>query len=177
MGYIKQTLSDGEELVASFNLNIWMYFGIYFQLALSIGIIIFSFVAEDIFYDILDSSGVANQVGNIPDGIISKVILFIGVLLFAKGLYQYLLFKSLDMGITDKRVVYKKGIIGRQTDEIRLNAIETVEVDQSVAGRMLGYGTVKVTGRGEAILLYKDIDEPIEVKKAISTVINNYSRS
>lgn len=173
MGYIKQTLSDGEELVASFNLNIFMYLGIYFQLGFSLLIIFSGGFAEDAFLEI----GQSARAFNIPEGMITKGFWFLGGLLFLKGLYQYFLFKSLDMGITDKRVVYKKGIIGRSTDEIRLNAIETVEVEQSVLGRILGYGTVKITGRGDSVLIYKDIDEPIEVKKAISSVINTYSRS
>lgn len=174
MGYIKQTLSEGEEQVASFNLNIFMYFGIYFQLAFSIVILSLGGFFEVFVMETLET---VPSIGTIPEGIITKAFWFIGGLLLLKGLYQYFLFKSLDMGITDKRVVFKKGIIGRSTDEIRLNAIETVEVEQSVFGRMLGYGTVKVTGRGDSILRFTDIDEPIEVKKAIASVINNYSRS
>jgi len=171
MGYIKQTLSDGEEIVALFNLNIFMYFGIYFQLVLSILIIISGSFLENIIFDLGGS-----QLNQVPDGLITKIVWIVGIILLLKGLYQYFLFKSLDMGITDKRVVFKKGIIGRSTDEIRLNAIETVEVEQSIAGRLLGYGTVKVTGRGDAILMYRDIDQPLEVKKAIATVINKYGK-
>jgi len=171
MGYIKQTLSDGEEIVALFNLNIFMYFGIYFQLVLSILIIISGSFLENLIFDLGGS-----QLNQVPDGLITKIVWIVGIILLLKGIYQYFLFKSLDMGITDKRVVFKKGIIGRSTDEIRLNAIETVEVEQSIAGRLLGYGTVKVTGRGDAILMYRDIDQPLEVKKAIATVINKYGK-
>jgi uncharacterized membrane protein YdbT with pleckstrin-like domain len=174
MGYIKQTLSDGEEQVASFNLNIYMYLGVYFQIAFSFLIILSGGYFEE---TVLELTSSFSQIGDIPDGFILKIFLFIGGILLIKGIYQYFLFKSLDMGITDKRVVFKKGIVGRHTDEIRLNAVETVEVEQSIFGRLFGYGTVKVTGRGDSVLKFVDIDQPIEVKKAIASVINNYSRS
>jgi hypothetical protein len=53
-----------------------------------------------------------------------------------------------EMGITSKRVVHKIGIIGRKTNEIKIPKIETVELDQSMMGRIFGYGNIRITGTG-----------------------------
>ena len=57
------------------------------------------------------------------------------------ALYVYLRLKYQEQGVTNKRVILKKGIIGRQTEEMKLKSIETVEIDQGVFGRMLGFGS------------------------------------
>lgn len=88
------------------------------------------------------------------------------------ALYVHLRLKVQEQGVTNKRVILKKGIIGRQTEEMKLRSIETVEIDQGVFGRMLGFGTVRVTGRGVSDIFFKGIDDPMAVKRAIESVNN-----
>lgn len=87
------------------------------------------------------------------------------------AIYVYFYLKKLEQGVTNKRIVLKKGIIGRNTQEIKLDAIETVEIKQGAIDRMLGFGTVKITGRGISDLIFKNIDNPMEVKKDIETLL------
>jgi uncharacterized membrane protein YdbT with pleckstrin-like domain len=88
------------------------------------------------------------------------------------ALYVYLRLKFQEQGVTNKRVVLKKGIIGRQTEEMKLKSIETVEIDQGVLGRMLGFGSVRVTGRGVSDIVFRGIDDPMAVKRAIESIGN-----
>jgi uncharacterized membrane protein YdbT with pleckstrin-like domain len=88
------------------------------------------------------------------------------------ALYVYLRLKFQEQGVTNKRVILKRGIIGRQTEEMKLKSIETVEIDQGVAGRIFGYGIVKVTGRGVSDIVFKGIDDPMAVKRAIESIGN-----
>ncbi len=83
------------------------------------------------------------------------------------ALYEYLRLRCTEQGVTDKRVIFKKGIISRQTEEMRLGSIETVEITQSIPGRILGFGTVEVTGRGVSDVIFRKMDAPIRVKRAI----------
>ena len=69
--------------------------------------------------------------------------------------------------VTNRRVILKKGIISRHTEEMFLNSVETVEIRQSIWGRILGYATIMVTGRGVSDLQLKWMQEPLEVKRAI----------
>lgn len=93
-------------------------------------------------------------------------------ILLPVALYAFLSLKYQERGVTNKRVILKKGIIGRKTEEMKLKSIETVEIDQGVLGRIFGYGTVRITGRGVSDLVFKGIDDPIAVKRAIESIGN-----
>ncbi|SDR73516.1 PH domain-containing protein [Halopseudomonas litoralis] len=88
------------------------------------------------------------------------------------ALYEYLKLKHLEQGVTNKRVILKRGIISRNTEEMKLQSIETVEIEQGIGGRMFGYGTVKITGRGISDVTFKGIDDPMQVKRDIESVSN-----
>ena len=108
----------------------------------------------------------------------SKVPMFIYFLLALPTLgltlilafYEWLKLRSLEQGTTNKRVIQKSGIISRKTDEMKIGSIETVEIDQSIFGRIFGYGSVKITGRGISDVIFKKIDNPMLVKKSIESV-------
>ncbi len=85
-------------------------------------------------------------------------------------LWEYLKLRSIEQGITNKRAILKTGIISRKSEEMKMSSIETVEIIQGVIGRMLGFGSIKVTGRGISDLVYKNIDNPMEVKKSIESI-------
>ena len=85
------------------------------------------------------------------------------------AVYEWLRLRAIEMGVTTHRVVRKTGIVGRQTEEVRLSAIETVDLLQSTWGRLLGYGTVRVTGRGESSMVLERVADPVGVKRSIET--------
>ena len=95
----------------------------------------------------------------------------LGITLVLAG-YEYLRLKCMEQAVSDRRVIFKKGIIGRHTEEMLLNSVETVEVRQSIWGRILGYATIMVTGRGVSDLQLKWMQEPLEVKRAIEDNLN-----
>lgn len=88
------------------------------------------------------------------------------------ALYEYFRLRSIEQGVTNKRVILKTGIISRHTEEMKLSSIETVEIEQSIWGRMFGYGTVKLTGRGISDVKFRNIDDPMYVKREIESVSN-----
>jgi uncharacterized membrane protein YdbT with pleckstrin-like domain len=88
------------------------------------------------------------------------------------AVYEYVRLRCIEQGLTNKRVVFKKGIISRSTEEMKLKSVETVEIEQSVLGRLFGYGDVKVTGRGISDVVFRSIADPILVKKQIESVSN-----
>lgn len=75
--------------------------------------------------------------------------------------------KGMERAVTNKRVVQKRGIISRITDEMKLASVETVEIQQGILERIFGAGTVKVTGRGISDVVIKNVDNPLAVKKKI----------
>ena len=75
-----------------------------------------------------------------------------------------------EMAYTNKRIILKTGIISRDTDEIRIDRIESVDIKQSIFGRMLGFGTIYVTGTGAKIIVLDAVANVIEIRKALVSV-------
>lgn len=86
------------------------------------------------------------------------------------AIYEWLKLRCTEIGLTNKRVVVKTGIISRHTEEMRIGSIETVEIRQSIWGRLLGFGEVHLTGKGTSDLVLRRMADPIEVKRRIEGV-------
>ena len=86
------------------------------------------------------------------------------------ALWEWLRLRNIEQGVTNKRVILKTGIISRKSEEMKVASIETVEIIQGIAGRMFGFGYVKVTGRGLSDVLFKNIADPMDVKRKIESV-------
>lgn len=94
-------------------------------------------------------------------------ILCLTILLAPIGILQILRLKFTEMGLTSRRVIRKTGIIARQTDEMPLRSLETATLHQGVLDRILGSGSVRLTGRGISDVLLFAIEAPLEAKKQI----------
>jgi len=53
-----------------------------------------------------------------------------------------------EIAITDRRVIYKEGFINRHTMEMNMDKIAAVDVNQSILGRLLDYGSICIVGFG-----------------------------
>jgi uncharacterized membrane protein YdbT with pleckstrin-like domain len=93
-------------------------------------------------------------------------LIYWSVLLFfvIKNLITYF---TTEYGITNTRIISKQGLIRRDIEEINLSSIESINVNQSIIGRILNYGTIIISGRGTSKVIFKDIDNVVEVRKLI----------
>lgn len=74
-----------------------------------------------------------------------------------------------ELSVTTHRVIYKRGFIWRHTVEMNMDKVETVNVGQSIMGRILGYGTIDVLGTGQGgIQGLHGMGSPIAVRNAIT---------
>ena len=73
-----------------------------------------------------------------------------------------------EIPITNRRVIYKRGFISRRTNEMNMHKVESVQVYQSILGRMLDYGTVTILGTGEGFETLRTIAGPIELRNSIT---------
>jgi uncharacterized membrane protein YdbT with pleckstrin-like domain len=73
-----------------------------------------------------------------------------------------------ETDVTNLRVVHKTGFITRQTFEMSLDKIESVDVDQSIPGRIFDYGNVTVRGVGEGKETIATIASPLAFRNAIT---------
>ena len=87
-----------------------------------------------------------------------------GVLLFRAWFQRW----TTETDVTSLRLVHKEGFIKRQTFEMSLDKIESVDVNQSIAGRLFGWGDVTVNGVGEGTKTIKMIGAPVEFRNHIT---------
>jgi uncharacterized membrane protein YdbT with pleckstrin-like domain len=73
-----------------------------------------------------------------------------------------------ETDVTNLRVVHKTGFIKRRTFEMSLDKVESVDVDQSILGRMLNYGNVTVRGVGEGAETIDTIASPLDFRNHIT---------
>jgi uncharacterized MnhB-related membrane protein len=85
--------------------------------------------------------------------------------------YEYFKLTNVEMGVTNKRVIYKEGIISRKTKEMKLTAIENITIEQTFLQRLLNVGSVKVIGRAATPVFFTEVKNPLAVKKAIEDQI------
>ncbi|CCE11154.1 conserved hypothetical protein [Bradyrhizobium sp. STM 3843] len=73
-----------------------------------------------------------------------------------------------ETDVTNKRVVHKTGFIQRRTFEIALDKVESVDVNQTIMGRILNYGDVTIMGVGEGRETIATIAAPLAFRNAIT---------
>lgn len=73
--------------------------------------------------------------------------------------------------ITNKRVIMKSGLISRRTLEMNLSKIESVNVEQGVLGRLLGYGTIRIIGTGGTREAFPMINRPLEFRRKFQELV------
>jgi uncharacterized membrane protein YdbT with pleckstrin-like domain len=73
-----------------------------------------------------------------------------------------------ETDVTNRRVVHKTGFIKRRTFEMALDKVESVDVNQSIMGRILNYGNVTIMGVGEGKETITTIAEPLAFRNAIT---------
>lgn len=72
-----------------------------------------------------------------------------------------------EMAITNRRLIYKRGMLARKTEELSLHRIEEVNVNQSILGRILGYGKVVCHGTGGSKIETPTISRPMAFRRAL----------
>ena len=73
-----------------------------------------------------------------------------------------------ETDVTNLRVIHKTGFIKRRSFEMSLDKVESVDVNQSILGRMLNYGNVTVRGVGEGEETIDTIASPLDFRNHIT---------
>lgn len=77
----------------------------------------------------------------------------------------YVVIRSNEAGITDKRVIAKTGLIKRETVEIGLSKVSSLQIKQGLFGRLLGYGSLVICDVGASRAPIKYIKNPMEFRR------------
>lgn len=146
MGYIENNLSAGETVVYKAKLHFFMFVQPVILLLLGYW-----------FYSSVNS--IAHYIG--------LALLILGLISLVR---RVLLFVGAEYAVTNKRVVLKTGIVGRNALELVLAKCEGLHINQSFWGRIFGFGTITVT-TGGASNSYPYIANALRFKKEINSQI------
>ncbi len=151
MSYVTRVLQPGEQVVYTTKLH-WL---IYFPAILLVIVgIVLAYAANR-----LDGrSAIALQ-------IVAAVFALMAVW---SALRAFIRRMTTELAITDHRVIYKVGLLSRHTLEMNRAKVESVDVDQTLLGRFLGYGTVIVRGTGGSLEPMRDVTDPLSFRSHIT---------
>ena len=149
--YIDEILQPGEQVLYSTNAHWVFYFPAIVAWAVVAVLLIVSFAIPP-----------AALVGLASAAVVAVPALFWTI----KGWFHRM---TTETDVTNHRVVHKTGFIKRRTFEIALDKIESVDVEQSIMGRVLNYGDVRINGVGEGTQNIPTIASPLAFRSAITT--------
>jgi uncharacterized membrane protein YdbT with pleckstrin-like domain len=100
--------------------------------------------------------------------ITGAILVVAAIITFAYGVAKR---NATEMAVTNRRVLIKTGMTSRRTLDLMLSRVESIGVEESAAGRMLGYGSVIVRGTGGTPEPFLMIAHPQEFRRAVQEQI------
>ncbi len=158
MGYVERNLEPDEEIVHRARLH-WMLF--LKPLAWWAGAIALYVIAGRLLpYLPAGAQGVGQTVRMVG-----------GLIVFALAFFQtvsaVLTYKSSEFAVTNRRLIVKVGLIRRESLETMLSRVEGLDVNQTLPGRLLNYGTIVIRGMGGHVKAFSNISNPMELRSAV----------
>jgi uncharacterized membrane protein YdbT with pleckstrin-like domain len=80
----------------------------------------------------------------------------------------YAKYATTQIVVTDSRIVYRTGLLARRSMEMNRDKIESIDVSQSVLGRLLDFGAVAIKGTGGGIEAINNIGAPVVLRNHVA---------
>jgi uncharacterized membrane protein YdbT with pleckstrin-like domain len=161
MSYVQKHLIDGETVIYQTRLHWIVLIG---PVVLSL---LFGLTGVGMF--MLSARTPPGQTGAHKSMIVlGAAFLAVALVFIVRGV---LVRNATEMTVTNKRVFVKVGLAARRTIELLLSRVESIGVEESVVGRMLGFGTVIVHGTGGTPEFFNRIAHPLEFRTQVQQQI------
>ena len=152
MRYVRRVLQPGETIVYSTKLH-WI---IYWRAIL---LLIVCVMLAGMAWYMADNK-------NLSLALAIAAVIF-ALLGLSSALRTFIRRWTTELAVTDRRVIYKEGLIARRTLEMNRSRVESVDVYQTILGRILGYGTITLRGTGGSLEPMHTIDDPLAFRSHI----------
>ena len=156
--YTASTLTPGEDIEIVGRLH-------YFALIIPSFLTILSFISIVIAVSLTGSEAESMPIMNM---IIWLPVVALTIFTIASWLKR----NMIEMVCTNKRVVKRTGIINVTTEELHRERIESVEIRQSIFGRIFNYGDILFSGTGTSKIVFTFVNQPRLMKQMIDSIIN-----
>lgn len=160
MSYVRKHLIEGETIIYETRLHWIVLIG-----PILVGLL-FGLTAAAMF--VLASRNTDKGVAHQSILIAGAAFLVIALIFIARGVLQR---NATEMTVTNKRVFVKAGLAARRTIELLLSRVESIGVEESAFGRMLGYGKVIIHGTGGTPEVFQKIAHPLEFRTQVQQQI------
>jgi len=161
MSYVEKHLLEGETIVYETRLH-WIMLAGPVLLA-----VMFALTGIGMFVLSARATG-DKSAAHGPTMILGAVFFAVALVFIVRGI---LLRNATEMTVTNKRVFIKVGLAARRTVELLLSRVESIGVEESVMGRMFGYGSVIVHGTGGTPEVFNRIAHPLEFRTQVQQQI------
>lgn len=81
-------------------------------------------------------------------------------------LVAFIRYKTTELAFTNKRVIAKFGFISRQTVELNISKVESIQVNQGIFGRLFNFGTLIISGAGNPQAPIPGISGPMMFRRS-----------
>lgn len=118
-----------------------------------------------------DSAGLAIGSSTVSPKVMAvagAVLLLASIMVFSYGIARR---NATEMAVTNRRVLIKTGMTSRRTVDMMLSRVESIGVEETTFGRLLGYGSVVVRGTGGTPEPFEMISHPQEFRRAVQEQI------
>ncbi len=159
MSYIEKHLIPGEKVVYQTRLH-W----IMLVIPILLGAVILVPGVALLLPAALDNKSAASG----PMAIGGGVLILAAAIVIFRG---FLMRNATEMAVTNIRIVVKIGVMSRRTVEMLLSRVESIGVEESAAGRVLGYGTVVIRGIGGTPESFHSIAHPLDFRTQVQQQI------
>lgn len=105
--------------------------------------------------------------------LVGIIVTLAGLLLLCSAVIKQF---TTELAITNERVIAKFGLISRTTSEQQLDRVEGVNLNQSILGRILNYGTITVRGTGGGLTPIPVIKNPGAFQSKLSETLAEIER-
>jgi len=165
----KRNLQENEELLYVPGLH-WFYIVKYMILSLPIFVIllILWYYAEE-----YAASGWFPGIETAEDFqfIIKYAFLAAVLLVLVIFICRIFMYICVEYGVTNKRLLIKKGVLRIVATEIPIDRIETISCIQSLLGMLFNYGTIRVSGIGGSMPAFRMVGRPFALRRKIVRII------
>jgi uncharacterized membrane protein YdbT with pleckstrin-like domain len=162
MSYIELHLVPGETVIYETRLHWIAMLG-----HMVVGCLLLGLPGLFLLYYAFSQPGIAIRTVHTMEGAGVALLIF-GVVAILMGMVRR---NTTEIALTNRRVVIKKGLVGRTTIEMLLNKVESIEVKEPAMGRMLGYGTIIVIGTGGTLEPFDRMTSPLEFRRQVQQQI------
>lgn len=98
--------------------------------------------------------------------------LYVAIISLVWLFVAWLIYEFSSLTLKKNQIVLRTGLFVRQTVDIPLNKIESIDIRQSILGSLLRYGSLVITGTGGSRQMVHYLNQPLTCRRYIEQLMH-----